>query len=126
MKYWKYNNFICYLLIFILVFIFIACSDDEENEYVENSVILNEGGITVYQGKGVSNSEFDAIVDLLNEVVSSYTLSIEQIFNFKENFPIIYIVKGTGISHKENVLTIGCDETLANLYVYLVIDNNLI
>ena len=126
MKNCKHNNFICYLLILVLVFIFITCGDDEENEYIENSVILNVGDVTVYQGKGVSNSDFNVMVDILNLLLSTEGLTPPQISNFKIIFTEILIKPGTGINHNGNVLIIGCEEVGTNIYKYLVTDNNLV
>ena len=126
MKNCKHYGIICFLLILLLVFIFIACDENNNDEYVENSIILNEGGITVYQGKGVSDSEFSYIIEQLNIVVAPGALSSTQRNNFKNNFPEVRIKKGTGISHHEKVLTIGCNETVESIYIYLVVDNDLV
>jgi len=87
---------------------------------------LNAGGITVIKEPSVSGDDFNAIVAELNIVVSSDGLGVEQIANFKAKFPTIYIVKGTGISHKSGSLTIGCKETADSIYDYLVTDNSLV
>ena len=127
MKNCKHYGIIWFLMILLLVFIFIACDENnDDDEYIENSIILNEGGVTVYQGKGVSDSEFSYIVEQLNIVVAPGALGSEQRNNFKNNFPEVRIKKGTGISHHENVLTIGCNETAESIYIYLVVDNDLV
>ena len=137
----KNYKIIFFSLILVLAFIFIACDDnnnqeqtitiafdnnDDEDEYIENSIILNEGDITVYQGKGVSDSEFYNLIEILNELVSTESLLPFQINNFKINFPEIRIISGNGISHNGTVLTIGCKENGGNIYKYLLIDNSLL
>jgi len=87
---------------------------------------LNAGGITVIKEPGVSTADFNAIVAELNIVASPAGFDFGQRENFKTNFPTIYIVKGTGISHKSGSLTIGCNETADSIYDYIVTDNSLV
>ena len=87
---------------------------------------LNAGGITVIKEPVVSGDDFEVIVAELNIVASPAGFDFGQRENFKTNFPAIYIVKGTGISHKSGSLTIGCKETADSIYDYLVTDNSLV
>jgi len=148
MKNWKKNTFISILV--ILIFVIISCDGDnpkkctcgekthlEEGEscncnledcncVLKINITLNAGSVIVWKEIGVSIDDFNAMVDLLNELVSPETLSPTRISNFKTNFPEVRIKMGTGISHQGNVLSIGCNETGLNIYKYLVTDNNLI
>ena len=149
MKNWKHYEIIGFSIIFVLAVIFIACENDKrkcncvEKTHLDEgescncggedcdctlkiNVILNAGVITVWKEVGVSLDDFNKIVNELNLTVSSYALGTGQISNFKNNFPVIYIVKGTGISHKVGSLTIGCKENVDTIYDYLVNDNSLI
>jgi len=90
------------------------------------NAILNAGGVTVIKSPGVSTEEFNKVVNELNILMSPDALSSGQIANFKVNFPTVYIVKGSSISHETGSLTVGCDATAVEMYKYLRVDNSLV
>jgi len=148
MKNWKHYGIISFLLIIFLMFIFVTCEDNKqkkcncvEKTHLEEgescncggencecilkiNVMLNEGTITVWKEIGVSIVEFNEMVDRLNTLPGA--LNTTQYNNFKNNFTEIRINQQIGVSHQGTVLSIGCNETVINIFKYLAVDNSLI
>jgi len=130
MKNWKSYRIITFLLILFLAFIFIACENEEQKKCNCNekthldeeescacggvdckctfklNIILVNDTTKVWKETEVSEDDFYALVESLNEMIN-YVFNEPARISFKNNIIKIRIQQGIQISHNGNVLIIG-------------------
>ena len=143
MKKRKHLSIICFLIILIIVFVFIACDKDnnsilctceikehlgidetccggEDCLCIEQITILNDTEINIRKLKGITVEQMNEAVNKIEEAyMGAATFPAEKI-RFKNKVTEIHIINGDTLTLQGTILNIGYSATPINIKYYMI------